>query len=83
MTGKEKMDVLKVETAGKCIKQGIIAACKIAGRDHILHYTALVMEVSIYLETWAEVAGIDRQKAIDEFYEVLKEGVKNTKREGN
>ena len=83
MTGKEKMDVLKVETAGKCIKQGIIAACKIAGRDPILHYTALVMEVSIYLDTWAEVAGIDKQKAIDEFHDALKEGVKNIRRDGN
>ena len=77
------MDVLKVEAAGKCIKQGIIAACKIAGRDPILHYTALVMEVIIYLDTWADVAGIDIQKAIDEFYNALKDDAKNTKREGN
>ena len=83
MKVKEKMDVLKVEAAGKCIKEGIIAACKIAGRDPMLHYAALVLEVSIYLETWADVAGIDRQKAIDEFHDALKESVKNTKREGN
>jgi hypothetical protein len=83
MTGKEKVDVLKVQAAGKCIKQGIIAACKIAGQDPVLHYTALAMEVSIYLETWADVAGIDKQKAIDEFHDALKEGVKNIIREGN
>ena len=83
MTGKEKMNVLKVQTAGKCIKQGIIAACKIAGRDHILHYTALVMEVGIYLDTWAELAGIDRQKAVDDFHDALKDGIKNIKIEGN
>ena len=83
MKEKEKVDVLKVQAAGKCIKQGIIAACKIAGRDPILHYTALAMEVSIYLETWAKVAGIDKQKAIDEFHDALKEGVKNITRDGN
>lgn len=83
MTGKEKMDVLKVEAAGKCIKQGIIAACKIAGRDPILHYTALVMEVIIYLDTWADTLGIDIQKAIDEFHDALKDNAKDTKREGN
>ena len=66
-----------------CIKQGIIHACKIAGHDPILHYTALVMEVGIYLDTWAEVAGIDKQKAIDEFHDALKEGVKNITRDGN
>ena len=77
------MNVLKVQTAGKCIKQGIIAACKIAGRDHILHYTALVMEVGIYLDTWAELAGIDRQKAVDDFHDALKDGIKNIKIEGN
>jgi hypothetical protein len=83
MTGKEKVDVLKVQAAGKCIKQGIIAACKIAGQDPVLHYTALAMEVSIYLETWAESFGIDRQKVIDEFYNMLKDDAKNAKREGN
>ena len=72
MTGKEKVDVLKAQAAGKCIKQGIITACKIAGQDPVLHYTALVIEVSIYLETWAETFGVDRQKAIDEFYNALK-----------
>lgn len=77
------MNVLKVQTAGKCIKQGIIAACKIAGRDPILHYTALVMEVGIYLDTWAELAGIDRQKAVDDFHDALKDGIKNIKIEGN
>ena len=83
MTGKEKMDVLKVETAGKCIKQGIIAACKIVGKDATLHYTALVMEVGVYLDTWADVYGIDRQKAINDFSNALKECVKNIVHEGN
>ena len=83
MTGKEKLDVLKVEAAGRCIKQGIIAACKIAGHDPILHYTALVIEVGIYLDTWAEIAEIPKEKAIEEFYDALKEGVKNIIHEGN
>ena len=83
MTAKEQRDVLKVETAGKCIKEGIIAALKVAGRDPVIHYTALVMAVSIYLDTWAELAGIDRQKAVDDFHDALKDGIKNFKPIGN
>ena len=83
MTEKEKKDVQKTEMAAKIIKQGIIAACKIVGADATLHYTALVMEVGVYLDTWADVYGIDRQKAINDFSDALKECVKNIVHEGN
>ena len=83
MKEKEKVDVLKVQAAGKCIKQGIITACKIAGQEPVLHYTALAMEVSNYLATWAGTFGVERQKVIDEFYNALKDDAKNERREGN
>ena len=74
---EDKNMVEKVQAAALAIRAGIAGAVMAAKDDPFVHYTALVMEVSKYLDTWADLSGHSKQQTVDAFKQMLDDGIKH------
>ncbi len=74
---EDKNIVEKVQAAALSIRAGITGAVMAAKDEPHVHYTALLMEVSKYLATWADLSGESKQQTVDMFKQMLDDGIKH------
>lgn len=74
---EDEKSLAKVQKAALNIRAGIAGAIIAAKDDPHAHYAALVMEVSKYLDTWADLSGKSKQQTVDAFKQALDYGIKH------